>query len=140
MIPFLFLLQSAAHPAPAPPPQSQSICTKTLGEYGPLSLDRSYTVIGKMPESGALYSGVLSLRFSRGRYALVRNVDGDAVPGEAWAVLCGPDKVPLLQVRYDTRPIATQFCCTISVNYDNDTLGNCGPASNVHQSAVGLEA
>jgi len=142
MLPFVFLLQSAAQssPPPPPPPQPQTICTKTFDEYRPLSLDHAYTVIGKMPGSEALYSGLLSLRFSQGRYVMTRSVDGKAVPGEAWAVLCGPDKVPLLQVRYETRPIATQFYCTISVNYDNDTLGNCGPASKAHQSIVGLEA
>lgn len=140
MISLLLLLHSGAQRPPAPPPQPQAFCTKTSREHWPAPVDQSYTVIGKEPRSGKLYAGALSARFSQGRYVLVRQTDGAAVQGEAWAVQCGPDKVPLLEVRYQTKPVATHFYCTMSVNYDNYSLASCGPTSNVSQLAVGLEA
>jgi len=140
MLPLILLLQSAAQQPPAPPPRDQEFCTRTSREHEPAPVDESYTIIGKAPRSGKLYSGTLSLLFSQGRYVLIRKAGGATVPGEAWAVTCGPDKVPLLKVRYETRPVATQFFCKISVNYDNYSLANCGPNSNSDQSLIGLEA
>lgn len=140
MISLLLLLHSAAQHPPAPPVQPQAFCARTSREHLPAPVDVLYTVIGKEPRSGRLYAGSLSSRFLQGRYVLVREADGAAVPGEAWAVLCGPDKVPLLEVRYETKPVATHFYCTMSVNYDNYSLASCGPTSNASQSAVGLEA
>jgi hypothetical protein len=121
------------------PPRPSEICPRTHQklQWGPV--DDSYIVLGMAPHTGALYSGTLTVKYSQGRYVLTRKASGSTVQGEAWVVLCGPDKAPLLQVSYDTRPL-TKFLCKISVNYDNYSLANCGPASNSGQSVTGLEA
>jgi len=137
MLALFLLAQSAVQP---PPPHAMEICPRTYREQTYAPVDESYTVIGKAPRSGKLYSGTLSVRFSHGRYMLIRKTSGVTVTGEAWDVSCGPDKVPLLQVRYETKPVATRFLCKLSVNYDNFSLANCGPASNTGQRITGLEA
>lgn len=136
----LLLFQSATVQSPPAPLQVQQFCARTNSRYAPSPIDESYRVMGMAPKSGALYSGTLSVTFSKGRYVLVRKAGGTSVTGEAWAVSCGPDRVPLLQVRYDTKPVATRFFCNFSVNYDNYSLANCGPTSNTGQAVTGLEA
>ncbi len=140
MLSLFLLVQSAAQQPPSPPPRDHEFCVKTYSEHSPAPVDDSYIVIGTAPRSGKLYSGTLSSRFSQGRYVLIRKASGVKVTGEAWPVRCGPDKVPLLKVRYETKPAATQFFCKITVNYDNYSLANCGPNSNADQSVTGLEA
>ncbi len=137
MLFFILLAQTTTLPPPPPPPE---ICSRTYLKHAGGPVDESYTVIGKAPKSGKLYSGTLSVRFSQGRYVLTRKTPGSTVRGEAWDVRCGPDKVSLLQVRYKTKPFATSFLCTITVNYDNYSLASCESALNAGQTVTGLEA
>jgi hypothetical protein len=140
MLTLLLLLQSATAQPPPPPPVAQQFCISTNAKFESAPVDEDYRVIGVAPKTGVVYSGTLSVKFSRGRYVLVRKAAGATITGEARAVLCGADKVPLLQVRYDTKPTATKFFYTLSVNYDNYSVASCGPNSNRSQTAVGLEA
>jgi hypothetical protein len=135
----LALLLQAISAQPTVPPRPSEICPRTHQKLQGGPVDDSYIVIGKTPRTSVLYSGTLTVEYSQGRYLLTRKTSSSTVHGEAWAVLCGPDKVPLLQASYDTKPL-TKFLCKIGVNYDNYSLANCGPASNFGQSVTGLEA
>jgi hypothetical protein len=117
----------------------REFCVRT-GAEPDIPVDAAYTVIGQAPRTGALYAGRLATRFDTDHYVLTRTTGEATVAGEAWAVECGPDRVPLLQVRYATTPVETRFLCTLGVNYDNYSLASCGPMSNGNHDDTGLEA
>lgn len=139
MLPLLLLLQTAPLPPPLPR-EPDAFCARTTITLSPIAADDAFMVLGKMPRSGDLYAGTLSVHRQGDRYVLARTVGGSTVRGEAFPVLCGPDKVRLLQVHYATAPVPTRFFCTVTTNYDNDVLANCGPGSKLGQADTGLEA
>jgi hypothetical protein len=117
----------------------REFCERT-GAEPDIPVDAAYTVIGQAPRTGALYAGRLTTRFAGDHYVLARATGDATVAGEAWAVECGPDRVPLLQVRYATVPVETQFTCKLDVDYDNYSVASCGPMGNGPHDATGLEA
>jgi hypothetical protein len=122
-----------------PPPVAQQFCVPSSPERAALIVDEDYVVIGQEPRTGRLYSGSLSVKRVGDNYRLVRKTARGSAHGSARPVLCGPDEVQLLEVRYETSP-AQVFRCKLSFNYDNYSVASCGPDSRDGRRRVGLEA
>lgn len=91
----------------------------------PAGMAGAYDLIGKDPRTGRPYAGRLHIQIGKTAYLLTRTVGGKRVRGEAWMEYCGPDKIPHLAVRFQTRPARLDMSCRIGYDGDNYLRMTC---------------
>lgn len=104
----------------------------------PAGLGGSYELIGKDPLSGKGYTGTIVVGYGKNAYPLTRTINGSKVSGEAWIERCGPDKIMVLNARYDTKP-AIKLACSPGTDGDNYYRITC-KTRQAGSAKQGLEA
>lgn len=121
----LALLVIAAPPAlVAPPPEPFCKRLPFDGETPP-GIEGNYELIGKDPETGSAYTGVLKISAGTETFVLSRTVNGKTVAGQAWAEVCSPDKFQVLTVRYEGKDGPLNLSCYLDYDGDNFTRASC---------------
>lgn len=128
---WLSLLSAALAAPPLPGADRENWANLLAGDY---------TVVGRKPDSQALYTGRLTLRARGGKLAFVRTVAGRTDRGTAtFDTVAGMDRIPVLRMRLvlDGKPCAGIY--QWKFDYDNYARFT-GYVYREDTRAAGLEA
>jgi hypothetical protein len=106
----------------------------------PAGLVGSHELIGKDSASGTTYAGALEISDGKTAYVLTRIVNGSTVKGSAWIERCGPDRFPIILVRYDTGSTPIELACFFGTDGDNYFRVTCKSGVAGREGTPGLEA
>lgn len=79
----------------------------------------TYSVIGRLPDSPRLYSGIINLKRQDGQFQVTRRIDGETRTGNAKLELATADRVNVLRARFKIDGIEYEATYLISADLDN---------------------